>query len=153
MPNSFAIGRALLAIILIILIIAVVATGIAYTDTLNHTRSSSTAFTNSDACPVNQNFEGSCVGNWQAYFWITVNCTCRWNVSYTAPSDVKNVAGNYSGMGYNSTQIFISAFGVVEVSLCANATKLDSTYTTLYFGNQNTSLPFHPLQVCQTMGI
>ena len=109
-----------------------------------------------------EQFGNLCPYNWTAYFWILVNYTSEWNVSYIATSTgINNLSGNYKGTGDNSTQIVVHAHGFGVMTFCATAQKMDSSNSTLLLGIDlqnpaqavNTSLPFGSVQKCVGEGI
>ena len=108
-----------------------------------------------------EQFENACIGNWTAYFSISVNYAGAWNASYNATNTgISKPSGNYTGTGDNSTQIVVDAYGVVMIMFCATAQKMDSSNSTLSLtvnfagtGDPSTSLPFGSVQQCVSVGI
>ena len=108
-----------------------------------------------------EQFDNQCIGNWTAYFSISVNYTGAWKASYNATGTIiNNFSGNYTGTGDNSTQIVVDAYGVVVIMFCATAQKMDSSNSTLSLtvnfagtGDPSTSLPFGSVQQCVSVGI
>ena len=117
--------------------------------------------TTNTSTTCSEQFGNVCVGNWTAFFSISLNYAGAWSTSYNATNaGFGNLSGRYTGTGDNSTQIVVHAYGVTEITFCATAQKMDSSNSNLSLtvnfagtGDPSTTLPFGSVQQCVSVGI
>jgi hypothetical protein len=103
---------------------------------------------------------GNCHANYSYDFTLTVNYSGSWSVSWrgfhnseiSSPSSTENyTGGTYSGSGSNARTVALSGDNFHFLTLCATASKLDrsnSTLTLTSTGSNSTSLPYGSTYYC-----
>ena len=107
---------------------------------------------------------GNCPGTYSHNFTITVNYTGSWSLKYYgyhitgyvfqvgAPGFYTH--GSYNETGSNSTGVELSGPKNIGLTLCAVASKMDSSNSTLVvtiIGQNSTSVPYGSAYTCNTV--
>ena len=128
----------------------------AITNTLTTTLTTTTSATTSSCTEVTFVETSLCLGIWNMTFYVIVNYTGSWNVSYIVyNTGLRNVSGFYSGMGYNYTTASFEVYGLHQGMACFTATKQDSSNRTLILtlggsSTNSTSMPYGSAKRCVT---
>jgi hypothetical protein len=98
-------------------------------------------------------------------YWIIINYSGSWNLVYWGQDGIVtqynatnyNVKGDLNGTGDYESQIITYGVGYVENTLCARATKLDSSQNNLtlevLYGPKSTTAPFGTVTACGYYGV
>ena len=84
---------------------------------------------------------------------VSINYTGSWNLVYSV--EYGNISGNLNGSGNHEIWIKFDVTGYVQYTLCANATKLDSSQDnlTLMVLTTTKSTTASSTEVCSTMAV
>lgn len=88
---------------------------------------------------------------------FSINYSGSWNLPYWV-QDVNSIKGNLSGSGNSEIWVSFKVAGVVEDTLCANATRLgepsQGNLTLRILGTTNITTTSNPtVEICATMAV
>jgi hypothetical protein len=98
---------------------------------------------------------GNCHANYSFEFPVAVQYSGDWILNYTGYDNESSIytRGSYQGTGYNATTITLSGDNFSPLTICATATKLDNSSSTLTllvnYDSANTTAPFGTVTKCE----